>query len=156
MLDLLSKLISPRALSSLALALAFCFAAFQLRSYPPALMSRLTSPAQTAPAPEGRELLGEGERARARQLEGRYRDVLALIDAAQKQGFPVAGLKEKADVAFSLGAGAYRGAALRMLSEVELAVPRKKETYIPAYPWDEKADVGPAPKAVRAKSKRPR
>jgi hypothetical protein len=68
-----------------------------------------------------------------RSIEAQYRRVGMLIGQARQIGFDVAALQARADLALTYNSPGRRSEASRILSEVEMAVPRKKVQYIPLY-----------------------
>lgn len=146
-MNLLFKTVTSRNLVILA-ALAACASLWYLiEPYPRRLYHQWRYPPQEGTTPGGREILGELERAQARKVEARYRRVWAMLDEAQAAGFDVRGLRAKARAALAFNEPAFRRQALRALTEVEMAIPRRKAQVAPASPSDEEA----IPQDVRSK-----
>lgn len=155
-LNFLVRTLTPRNFVIAAALLASVFMLARLWNYPRSLYDRWRYPPQADVSRAGRDILEEAEKAQARKVSESYRSVLAKIEEARANGFNVAGLKEKAGVALGLNNPVYRRQALRLLTEVEMAVPRKKARYIPADLSDEPEESAPEAKSSRAGKKRSR
>ena len=73
------------------------------------------------------------EKREGEKIEARYRRVGMLLGQARADGFDVAGLQYRADLALSNNVPGRRPEAARVLGEIEMAVPHKKVQYIPLY-----------------------
>ncbi len=105
------------------------------------LQQRMYPPQGAAPA-AGNDILDDLDRREAARVQARYRRVLAQLEEARGRGFDVSGLERKAAAAAALNAK-YRRQAVRLLTEVEMAVPRP-------------ADAPPAPPSAAAPRRRRR
>ena len=86
------------------------------------------------PEAAGQEILAANEKREAVVVEARFRRVLAQLEQARAEGNDVSGLEAKARAALTLNVDAYRRKAVKMLTEVEMAVPRRRVDYIPMGP----------------------
>jgi hypothetical protein len=91
-------------------------------------------PPQGGPSDFGKQILAENEKKEAARVETRYRRVLAMLEQARAEGHDTSGLEAKARAALSLNVDAYRRKAVKMLTEVEMASPRRRVQYIPMGP----------------------
>ena len=96
------------------------------------------------------------------KVQLQYRRVSALVSDAKAMGYDVGALDWKLQSAMALDASGQRATALQLLSEVEMAAPRKKVQYIPLYapaPRDTMTDEDEAPATpaavVSPKTKKP-
>jgi len=89
------------------------------------LQQRLYPPQGAAPA-SGQDILADLDRQENARLQARYRRLLAQLEQARAQGFDVDALERKARSAASLEPK-FRRQALRILSEVEMDVPRARQ-----------------------------
>jgi hypothetical protein len=94
------------------------------------VMRRLYPPLAGSNA-DGADIARETETREAGRVEARYRRLLAQLDQAQADGFKVDALRQRAETALKLNAPSYRRHAVQLLTEVEMAVPRKRKRYIP-------------------------
>lgn len=90
------------------------------------LQRRLYPPQGAAPA-SGQDILADLDRQENARLQARYRRLLAQLEQARARGFEVDALERKAQAAASLDPK-FRRQALRILSEVEMDVPRADQT----------------------------
>lgn len=74
----------------------------------------------------GSAIIDEAQRREMARLEVRYRRVETLLARARRDGFKVGALEHKARAALALNTASHRRRAVQMLSEVEMAVPRKQ------------------------------
>lgn len=89
----------------------------------------------------GKDLLQSQEARESRKIMNRYKRVSALLAVSKSAGFETAGLEAKAASALQLNTPGYREFAVKILSEVEMAAPRKKVQYIPLYPREDDGDI---------------
>lgn len=102
--------------------------------YPVNWYTQWRYPPQGGPTAAGQDIMADAERREAGRIEARYRRILAQLEQSRAEGFDTAALESKARAALELNNKAYRRSAVRMLAEVEMAVPRKRVNYIPMGP----------------------
>lgn len=124
-----------------AAAGAMFFAAGRLQKYPRRWLAERRYPPQRGTVPGGDEIVRLEEKRESDQLRRRGERVLALLTQAEAEGFDVSALRRKTAAALQLDDARYRRQAVRMLAEVELAVPRRKARDLPLYPAGEEDDV---------------
>ncbi|MHB2027003.1 MAG: hypothetical protein ACYCPQ_10295 [Elusimicrobiota bacterium] len=125
-MDILFKIFTPRKVIFLIFLL---LTASLWRRYGFHLIARYDDwryPPVGHAAASGQDISAQLERNQALLVTAKYQQISALLDTAQKQGFPIDGLREKTDAALALNVSAYRRQALRLLSEVEFSIPQKK------------------------------
>lgn len=149
-MELLQRFASRRSLVLLLLGLGIGRAWMRYGHIPKREFREWLNPPQPPAAadPAGKELLDAVETRERKRLIGRHRRISAKLEEARGQGFEVTGLQNKADAALKLNSKDLRRQAQRTLSEVEIAIPRKRVQYIPMY------DAIPEPIAADAKAKK--
>lgn len=156
-MELLQRIATRRNLVLLLLGLGVGRAWMRYGHIPKSAYREWREPPRQAPAadPAGKELLDAVEARERKRLIGRHRRISAKLEEARGNGFEVAGLQAKADAALKLNSKDLRRQAARTLSEVELAIPRKRVQYIPMYdPIPE--PIAPDAKPAKAKKRRAR
>jgi hypothetical protein len=155
-MDLLLRLLTPRRMAAAGCLMA---AAFILGPQAPALSRRLyhalVPETHVPPADVQPDLQAQLARQEQARVASNFRRVSGLLDAAEAEGFEVAGLRAKAAAALKLSAAGFRWKGLEVLGEVEMAIPRKKTQYIPLYPGaqPETEEVPPDIQPVAAKAR---
>ena len=94
------------------------------------VMRRLYPP-QAGSNADGADILLGSEARESGKVEARYRRLRAQLDEAQAEGFNVDALQQRAEAALKLNMPNYRRHAVQLLTEVEMAIPRKRQRYIP-------------------------
>lgn len=109
-------------------------------------------PPQKAADPAGQEILQEIADQEKRRIAAIHRKVAARLAQAKQEGFDVSALEAKADTALGLaGVPSSRVQAVRMLGEVELAVPRKAIEAVQPAPAPEGEIADPIPKKIKTR-----
>jgi hypothetical protein len=94
-------------------------------------VSRRLYPPLAGSNADGADIARENEAREAARVEARYRRLLAQIDQARAEGFNVDAQQKRAQAALKLNTANYRRHAVQLLTEVEMAIPRKRQRYIP-------------------------
>ena len=151
-MDLLFKAVTARNCVALLLFAAFSSLGFEYRTYPLRLYREWRYPAVGAAPAQGSTILEDAQRREAGRIEARYRRVLARLALARTEGFKVDVLEHKARAALTLNTETHRRRALKLLGEVELAIPRRPAPYVAAATSAaESDDIEPdvAPRKIR-------
>ncbi|HAM35879.1 MAG TPA: hypothetical protein DEB40_08430 [Elusimicrobia bacterium] len=142
-MEFLLRVCTRRNLVIAAATVAAVLAAERLQQYPRQWVQRWLYPPQKSASAGGDEIMALKERRESAQLRRRYLKLMDLLRQAQAQGFSVEILRRKADVALTLNDARNRAAAVKILVEVEMKIPRPKVQYIPLYPDDEEEEIPP-------------
>lgn len=142
-MDLLFRVVTPRNLLILALLLGLARVWPKIEKYPRRMYLEWRYPPQGGETAAGQEVLDRVERREAKRVEARFRRVMGKLAKARTHGFQVGGLEAKARAALKLNARAYRRQAIKVLIDVEMAIPREKVQYIPMHPSEEQEEVVP-------------
>ena len=134
-MDLLDHLTPRRIMVALGIVVGLRVLV-PLRHYPVNWYEQWRYPPIGGPSEQGKQILEENERREAGIIEARYRRIFAELEQARAQGSDTSGLEAKARAALALNIASYRRTAIRMLSEVEMAVPRPRVQYIPMGPTE--------------------
>lgn len=147
----LLDLLTPRRLALALGAVIGLKVLYLFGQYPINWYQQWRYPPMGGPTEQGQQILADNESREAARIEARYRRILAQLEQARAEGHDTAGLEAKARAALSLNIGAYRRTCVRMLSEVQMSVPRRRVQYIPMGPTQAPGeDIEPdvQPKAV--------
>ena len=98
-------------------------------------------PPQKSASAGGDEIMALLEDRASSQLIRRHERVMTLLARARTAGFSVSLLERKADVAMKLNDPRNRAAAVKILAEIEMGVPRKRARYLPLSTTDENMDI---------------
>lgn len=140
-MDLLFRVVTPRNLLILALVLGFTRLWPKIERYPRRMYREWRYPPQSGGTAAGQEVLDRLDRREAKRVEARFRRVAAKLARARTRGLQVDGLQAKARAALTLNVHAYRRQAIKVLIDVEMAIPREKTQYIPMHPSEEQEEV---------------
>ncbi|MDE2038392.1 MAG: hypothetical protein KGO96_02605 [Elusimicrobia bacterium] len=116
------RLLSARRLALLLAALALLELAFEFHRYPERWYRNWRYHPVAAEAPDA-QILQDNERRESDLVLERYHRLLEALDQAQAQGRDTSGLRLKAQAAMTLNVKAYRRQAIRLLNQVEMAIP---------------------------------
>ena len=133
-------LFTPKRVALALGACAFLRLAGVYWPYPVNWYRQWRYPPQGAASTAGQDILADNEKREAGKIEARYRRILAELQQARAQGFDTTALENKARAALSLNVKEYRNRAVRMLSEVEMSVPKQPVQYIPMGPTQAPGD----------------
>lgn len=133
-MELLLRLVTPRNTAAALGAALLLNAAWQLRFELQWRYNRMFYPPVAGVAPAGREILDEAEKREAARVVARHRRLLAELDEAATRGHDVRPLRLKADAALKLNTPSLRRQAVKVLTEVEMQIPRERRRYIPYGP----------------------
>lgn len=133
-MELLLKLCTGRNFFMALAAVAVIRLGVEFAHYPLTYYNRWQYPPAGQTPEAGRQILADVERREAGRVEARYRRVLAQLEQARAEGFETRGLDAKARAALTLNTPEFRRQAIKILTDVEMAVPRKRVKYIPDGP----------------------
>jgi len=153
--ELILKLCTWRNWALTALAVLVIYSSCRMQEYPRRWYRQWRYPPQGHAGPGGDEIMRLKEKRDSAALVHRHLRTQALLAQAEAEGFDVAALRSKANVALQLNSLRDRHKAVRMLTEVEFDAPHKKVRYTPLYPAGDEEEI-PADVPGRKVSENPR
>jgi len=152
-MDLMLRLLEPRVVIGIAVALAAVFIGGRWGGYAQGRYDLMRNPPADVKSPLSADIMKSVEARESAKLKGLHRAVSAEIAAAAANGFAVEKFQRLADGALKLDTAAYRPAAIERLNKLRLAIPQKKEGFRPAAAGDLSPDASekPAPKRKAAR-----
>lgn len=154
--ELLLRWLTPRTLVLGILLAGSVWTVRRFHDQPRLWLGTIKSPSAAVGVSTEPEIMQAKELRESKNVQKRYVRLAVLLEQARIDGFDVSGLQAKASAALSLNRSGYRRFALTALSEVELAIPRKRTQYIPMEPAHSEIEIPPDIKPSAAKRKKRR
>ena len=130
-MEFIMRVVTPRKMALGALGLGLLIYGKPYSSYPRRWYEHWRYPPQGVGAPASSDILAELESKDRRRIEGMHQRIMELLRKSDEEGYDVSPLRRRADDAAALNDARHRPEAMRLLSAIEMEIPRKKVQYIP-------------------------